>query len=248
MKTTAALLSSLLCAPAVPARAFHPLLTDDAATQGRGRSQVEVNGEYGRDDARHGGAAAAVSTYGLNDALDAALTLPLQYLRPHDPAAGRPRAGMADAGIELKWRLAEGRGWSLGLKPGLTLTTGDEQRGFGAGRSTYRLAALAGVGAGPAQLLANVAFCRNDNAVGERRGLWHASAAVVLAATARLRLAANAAVDSNRDPASSAAPASLVGGVLVGVTPELDLDLGWRTGLNAAQAGDSLLAGVTARF
>lgn len=242
------LLPVLLGAAASPAGAFHPLVTDDTGTQGRGRRQLEVNGEYGHDGADHAGAAAAVLTFGLNDALDAAVGLPLQYVRPHDPEAGRARAGVSDAALELKWRLAEGRGWSLGLKPGLTLTTGDEERGLGAGRSTYRLAALAGAGAGRAQLLSNLAYSRNDNAVGERRELWHASAAAVYAAHKALRLAANVAVDSSRDPASAAAPASFVAGVLVGVLPDLDLDLGWRTGLNAAQGEDTLLAGLAARF
>lgn len=248
MTTRHMLLAALLGAAASPAGAFHPLLTDDTGTQGRGRRQVEVNGEYGHAGDQHGGAAAAVLTFGLNDALDMAVGLPLQYVRPHDPEAGRPRAGLSDAALELKWRLAEGRGWSLGVKPGLTLTTGDEERGFGAGRSTYRLAALAGAGAGRAQLLSNLAYSRNDNAVGERRDLWHASAAAVYAANKAVRLAANVALDSSRDPASAAAPASFVAGVLVGVLPDWDLDLGWRTGLNEAQAGDSLLAGLTARF
>ncbi|MBI5595655.1 MAG: transporter [Elusimicrobia bacterium] len=248
MKPSPLFLSVLLGAAAAPAAAFHPLLTDDTGTQGRGRRQLELNGEYGADDARHGGAAAAVLTVGLNEALDAAVGLPLQYLRPHDPEAGRPRGGLSDAALELKWRVAEGRGWSLGLKPGLTLATGAEERGFGSGRATYRVAALAAAGAGRAQLLTNLGYCRNDNALGERRDLLHASLAAVVAATRRLRLAMNAAVDSSRDPAAGQAPATFVGGVLVGVTPDLDLDLGWRTGLNAAQTEDALLAGFTARF
>ncbi|MBI2361949.1 MAG: transporter [Elusimicrobia bacterium] len=228
--------------------AAHPLSTDDTGTQGRSRRQLELNGEYGRDDARHGGQGAALLSYGLNNSLDVGLALPLQYLHPHEPADGRPRAGLADAGLELKWRLAEGHGWGLGLKPGLTLATGDTDRGFGSGRPTYRLAALADADAGPAKFLANLAFSRNDNSLGERYGLWHASAAVVLAVGSRLRVAGNAALDSNRDPASAAPPASFVGGVLVGVSGDLDLDLGWRTGLNAAYTEDSLLAGLTARF
>lgn len=248
MKTPTFLLAVLAGAAASPACGFHPLFTDDTGTQGRGGRQVELAGEYGRDDARRAGAAAGVLTYGLSDTLDAAVGLPLQYARPHDPEAGRPAAGLADASLELKWRAAEGRGWSLGLKPGLTLTTGDEERGFGAGRSTYRLAALAGAGGGRVQLLSNLAYGRNDNVVGERRDLWHVSLAAVYAAAPRLRLAANAALDSSRDPAAPRAPASFVGGVIVGVRDNLDLDVGWRTGLNAAQTEDAFLAGLAARF
>lgn len=242
------LFATLLALAASPARAFHPLVTDDTGTQGRGGRQLELGAEYGRDDSGRAGGGAAVMTFGLNDSVDAAVALPLQYVRPHDPESGRPRGGLSDAALELKWRAAEGRGWSLGLKPGLTLTTGDEERGFGAGRSTYRLAALAGASAGRAQFLSNLAYSRNDNVVGERRELWHASAAVVFGATQRLRLAVNAAVDSDRDPAATAAPASFVGGVVWGLTPAVDVDLGWRTGLNAAQSEDALLVGLAARF
>lgn len=248
MKTACLLLTVMLGAAASPARAFHPLFTDDTGTQGRGGRQVEVTGEYGRGEEHHAGAGAVVLSYGLSKTLDAAVGLPLQYARPHGPEAGRPVAGLSDASLELKWRAAEGANWSLGLKPGLTLTTGDEERGFGAGRSTYRLAALAGAGAGPAQFLANLAFSRNDNVLGERSELWHASAAAVYAVNGRLRLAANAAVDSNRDPAAGVDPASFVGGVLLGVTPNLDLDVGWRTGLNAAHGEEALLVGMAARF
>jgi hypothetical protein len=248
MKTIGLLLTVLLGAASSPARAFHPLFTDDTGTQGRGRRQLEVTGEYGRDEEHRAGVGAAVLSYGLSKALDVAVGLPLQYARPHDPEVGRPIAGVSDASLELKWRAAEGAAWSLGLKPGLTLTTGDVERGFGAGRSTYRLAALAGAGAGPAQFLANLAFSRNDNVLGERSELWHASAAAVFAVGPRLRLAANAAVDSNRDPEAAQDPASFVGGVLLGVTPNLDLDVGWRTGLNEAHGEEALLVGMAARF
>lgn len=80
MKTNIPALALLLTA--VPAAAFHPLVTDDAGTQGKGRSQVELAVEVGRDACGEGehrrDAGAATIARGLTDSLDLQAAIPYE--------------------------------------------------------------------------------------------------------------------------------------------------------------------------
>lgn len=233
----------------VPAWAMHPLITDDTGTQGHGGRQLELGGEWGHSAAEHRAESAATFSYGVTESVDAVINLPFQLVHERREEGPAPMlAGPADAAMEVKWRCVEGEGWSLGIRPGLTLTTGDSERGFGAGRSAYRIIALASAVRGRTEFLANAGYVRNENVVGERPDLWHGSLAAVLRLSGRLKLAVNTAWDSDRVPASSATPASFVAGAVAGLGENLDIDLGWRTGLNKARSGDALLAGMAWRF
>src|SRR3990172_8714082 len=78
------LLAGLLSSTAFAA---HPLITDDTGTQGKGKFQLEVNGELSRqknegDEGTTRESAKEVSTaitYGIIDNLDVALGLPYQW-------------------------------------------------------------------------------------------------------------------------------------------------------------------------
>ena len=68
--------------------AAHPLITDDTGTQGKGKFQLEVNGEYGHDKddgvtTKTTQAAAALS-YGVTEPIDIVLGIPYQYIRTKD--------------------------------------------------------------------------------------------------------------------------------------------------------------------
>lgn len=239
--------SLLLAALASTARAAHPLITDDTGTQGRGGRQLELVGEFGRDpDGRHG-ESAAVFSYGVAETLDAVVGLPVQFVRPSAPEEARTLAGVADTALELKWRFIQRGGVSLALKPGLTVTTGDDERGFGAGRSNYRLAALASASRGKAEAHANVGYVRNDNVFDERVDLWHASLAAAYSLPL-FKLALNASLDSDPDPARRGLPATAVLGAIVPLGGVVDVDLGWRTGLGPDRTEQAFLAGLTTRF
>lgn len=107
------------------AHATHPLISEDTGTQGRGRWQLELNGERTRDrvdDATvQGKQAAAVLSYGFAENADLQAGLPYRE-------DGTER-GFGDASIDVKWRFYESGPLSLGLKPGVTLPTGRDERG-----------------------------------------------------------------------------------------------------------------------
>ena len=124
-----------------PAHAAHPLLTEDTGTQGLGKDQLELMVDEMRD---HGAGASvrervtsAVLSYGIRDDVDLQFGLPHVRQHMHDAAGRHAGEGVLDTSADIKWRFFERETLSLGLKTGVTLPTGDKDRGFGTGRVTW---------------------------------------------------------------------------------------------------------------
>ena len=52
-------------------------------------------------------------------------------------------SGMSDSTLDLKWRFYAEDDFSLALQPGLTLPTGNEDKGLGTGKTSWAIALLA---------------------------------------------------------------------------------------------------------
>lgn len=244
------------------ALAAHPLITDDTGTQGRGKFQLEVTGEISRDKERlagrstrdTGGELAVALSAGLADTVDLVVGVPWVWSRvKEDGILTGDDQGIGDLSLELKWRLLELGGFSLAVKPGVTLPTGDEHRGLGNGKASYGATLIASQELGPVTLHANGAYTRNEYKLAadrelNRHDIWHASVAGAYRATRDLQLVANYGVESNGEHGNNTWPAFLLGGVIYTVTENLDLDLGVKRGLNGPEADLSYLAGVACRF
>lgn len=246
----------LACLPALTAPAFaaHPLITDDAGTQGRRRVQVELVGEYAR--AMNGGTAASTVvgptmptlTVGLLDPLDIVTGIAYQKTTVSEDGSRRTSAGATDFALDLKWRFYESGSLSLGLKPGFTLPSGDHEKGLGPGRSTQRLLLIAGQELGAWTVHANAGFTRNANRSGDRESLWHLSGAVSRAVVAGLRGALDLGFDSDTEPGSRRLPAYVLGGLVWSLGKDLDLDLGAKRVFGVPGTAYSIMAGVTIRL
>lgn len=238
MRPEAGLFLALAALLASSAQAAHPLITDDTGTQGKGGWQLEVNGERTRNDDVRATQSAAVLSYGALDNADLQLGLP--YLR---------HQGRLDLAIDWKWRFFEQGALSLGLKPGVTLPTGDESRGLGAGRATWgSLLILSYEPEGAFAFHAHVGYRRNRNALGQRESLGQLSGAVLFKPVENLKLLLDLSRDTNPDAASRTAIRQAVVGAIWSPSKNVDLDLGIRRGNGAAPADRALLAGVTLRW
>lgn len=239
---------------AAPAFAAHPLITDDAGTQGKNKLQLEVVGEYSRsEDAgvvekTFVGPTMPVLSVGLLDSLDLVTGVSYQRTTVEDSQSKLTSAGATDIAVDVKWRFYEDGGLSLALKPGFTLPTGDDRKGLGAGLSTQHLLAIATMKAGAWSLHANAGWTRNANRAGDREGLWHASAAVARPLTRGLTAAVDLGADANPDPAFRRNPVYALAGLVYAVSEKLDLDAGVKRGFNAPGTAYSILAGMTVRF
>lgn len=238
--------------------AGHPLVTDDTGTQGKGKGQVEVGLSYFYDKDKvdelttlksDGGDVGVGVTIGLIDTLDVVVGLPYAWYSLEDNGVriGREN-GISDITFDVKWRFFEKDGWSLALKPGVSLPTGDEDKGLGAGRAGYRFFMVGTKEIEPVAIHANLGYIRNENNADEHTDLWHASIAAEVEVIKDLKLMANVGIERNPDPASDNHPAFALGGISYDVSEKITLDAGVKYGLTATETDWTALAGLTFRF
>lgn len=234
------------------ADAAHPLLTEDTGTQGLGNAQLELMIDRTRD--RLAGIAVreqlttAVLSYGIREHIDLQFGLPHVRQHAHDALGRHAEEGVLDASVDVKWRFFERGDFSLGLKSGLTLPTGDKNRGHGAGRVNWGALLALSHEQGRLAFHSHYGYRRNDNALGQRTSLRHLSGALTYMATARLKLVADLSADTDPDRARDGSLRYRILGLIYSPTPALDLDAGLKRGHGRAAADRALLFGATLRW
>ncbi len=232
--------------------AAHPLITDDTGTQGKGKFQLELNGEYGHENengiVENTTNIATALTYGIVDNIDVVLGIPYQYIRIRDSESTTRHDGISDVSIDLKWRFYEKDGLGFALKPGITLPTGDDERGLGAGRTTYGLFFITTREMKPWAFHLNLGYKKSENRINERKDLWHASLAGEAEVAKDLKAVVNIGVERNPGKEATTHPAFILGGFIYSLNERLDIDAGVKAGINKAETDYSLLAGLTYRF
>ncbi len=246
-----------------PLFAAMPLNTDDTGTQGKGRCQVELATEFSHDKSdadgisvkEDGRSLSATFSYGLSDTVDLVAGVPFEWSRVRENGVSvADEQGAGDVSLQVKWRILEAAsGFSVALKPGITLPTGDDAKGQGSGRVCGEMTLIATQVFGPGAMHVNLGYTHNDYRLDDarassRENILRASVAGELAMAERLRAVADIGVQTNEDKSDGTAPAYLLGGLIYGVSDNLDLDLGVRGALNDADADTTLMAGVTMRF
>lgn len=202
------------------AAASHPLLTEDTGVLGKGGSQIELHGERIRDQGARDTESFLTLSHGIAGAADFQVELPLNQ---------------GDALLSLKWRMLEGKGLSLALKPDL----------YEGGSWAVNLAA--GYALGRLELLGHAAYLRN-RLPGERQSLRHASLAALLAATDKLKLVLDVSRDTDPDPAGRASVRERVLGATYALSDDIDIGLGVKSGLSDPADDRSLRAGIKIRW
>lgn len=233
---------------AAPAWASHPLITEDTGVLDKGQWEVELHGERTREHedgvrTRRSEFAAQLA-YGIHEKAQLGVELP--YLR--EATDGDVAEGRGDATVSLKWRFHEKDGLSLVFKPDVLLPIGRDEVGLGAGRVRWAANLVGGYDTGKLEFLAHLGYTDNRNRIGERRSLWHASAAVLYSITDKLRLLADYGRDSKPDPTAGLHGRELVVGAIYVLSERINLGLGLKTGLNDAADDQSVRMGVKLRF
>ena len=240
-----------------PSWAAHPLITDDTGTQGKGKFQLELNGQYDwdKDDTEDvsvkttGGQAAATLSYGIVENVDLVLSLPYLWGKAEvNEITVYDEKGIGDAVLETKWRLFEKNGFSMALKPGISIPTGNDEKGLGTGQLGGHLFLIDSKELGSWAFHANLGYIRNENKVDERKDIWHASFAATWEVIKNLKLVANVGIERNPDEDANNDPAFIIGGIIYSINENFDVDLGVKGGLSKSETDLSLLAGVTFRF
>jgi hypothetical protein len=235
------------------AEAAHPLFTEDTGTQGRGRSQLELTYDGFRDWLAgvkvRGAQSAALYSYGVAEPADLQVGLP--YLRLDEDAQGGSRVltrGINDLSIDLKWRFFERGAFSLAVKPGITLPTGDADKFLGAGRVTWGALLIGSYEPGALAFHAHLGYRDFRNTIGAKTALWQATGAITWQLIEKLKLVTDVSRETNPVPGYSTPLDYVVVGAIWTPQKNLDLDIGYRYGASKPALDAGLLAGVTLRW
>lgn len=249
-KFTAAALAVLL----FPAYSFagHPLITDDAYTQGKNHWQFEWAAEYDRfSDGDFKEEAVAVPvlpsvTYGLFDSLDLVATSSYVYTKATDGEdTERTKSNVLE--IQAKWRFFETESLFLALKPGILIPLVTEMEGTVADNMAYSMYFIGTYNIGAFDFHLNSGYI----AYGEEgyfTNAWHNSLAGEWNFAGDFKLVANTGFDYEENMNRNF-PVFALGGLVYSPSENLDFDLGYKrmfridTGVNYA-----VVAGVTLRI
>lgn len=235
----------------------HPLITDDAGTQGKVKFQLEVNGQYDSDKKTEnavslestGSQVATTLSYGVTEDADLVLSLPYQWAKAkEDGVTVLDEKGISDTTLEVKWRFFEKDGLSLALKPGVSLPTGNDEKGLGAGKAGYHLFFIGSQEVAPWAFHMNLGYVGNENKVDAEKNIWHASLAATYEVIKDLKIVGNVGIERNPDKAADNDPAFLIGGFIYSPAESFDIDCGVKYGLTSSETDWSLLAGMAFRF
>jgi hypothetical protein len=237
--------------------AAHPLITDDTGTQGKGKFQLELNGQCDWEKEEVNGVSVkttgeqtnATLSYGIAENVDLVLNMPYLWSRAKEnDVKVYDENGIGDVVMEAKMRFLEKGGFSLALKPGIIFPTGDDEKGLGAGQIGGHIFLIASQELGSWAFHANFGYIRNENDADEHKDIWHASLASTFKLIEDLTLVANIGVERNPDDTVKDDPAFFIGGIIYSLTENLDVDFGMKCGLTKPEIDISALAGVIFRF
>ena len=254
MAFVVAMMTYLLTPAAFAARLLE---TDDAGTLGKGVFQVEMGLEMSdhrqdQDNMVTKERTTSVSTafsYGIHDDIDIIMEFPYERMRAReDGITIHNEKGFSDLALDAKWRFFEKENLAFALKPGLSFPTGNDKKGLGTGRMTYGMVFITTMELEPLAFHLNAGYRRNENKGGERKDIWAANLAGEVSVAKPLKLVANVGVETNKDRDSATAPVFFLGGLIYSVTDNIDIDLGYKRGLNKAESDNTYIGGITIKF
>lgn len=234
-----------------------PLITDDTGTQGKGKFQFEIGGEYDRDRETVFGVTiretdtiiGTTLTYGLTDRTDIFIGAPYTWNTVKEEGVPDTRAhGIGDTALGAKWRFWENVGLSLGLKPFITLPSANDSKGMGSGKIGLGIFFITTAEYEPWTFHVNLGYILNENTLNERKDVWHASLASDYAVSKNWKLCTDIGTETNRDRASEIEPRYALAGIIYSPAEHIELSLGVKHGLNDEEIDWSLLPGITYRF
>ena len=233
----------------------HPLITDDAYTQGKGSSQLELSGQYSFDkdtdvdSTKNSVAGEVVFAYGIIDSVDLVLRSAYEDARENSEGCLSRKSGISDTDLGIKWRFFEKKDvLSLSVKPVISFSTGDHEKNLGSGETGYRFFFISSAKWDPFSVHVNLGYIRNENRVDERRDIFVASLAGEWEFSDGWRLVADTGIETCRDMNHKEDPVFLLLGIIYSVTKSIDLDLGVKQGVTGTEDRFTLSGAVTFKF
>jgi hypothetical protein len=234
---------------AAAAHAAHPLISEDTATQGRGKLELELGAAITRDQ---GGRIIELDpqlSYGALDDLDLILRPSVLWLTGDAADAVGRRRGFGATALDVKWRPLEWSAWSVGTRAGVDLPTASD--GVAPRQPGTHALVMATYGSDAVMATANVAYVhapRDATAPTRRRDIVRLSAGTLVTVRSGLRLAADIAAMRATDATDRGWPAVAVLGAIISLPGGPDVDAGYQLPLNARAPSGAWLVGATLRW
>ncbi len=231
--------------------AGHPLITDDAYTQGKGHWQFEFAGEYNRYSNGEERAdnyllpSFPVITYGFAENTDIVFSAAYDYTKTLGPVKDiEQRLFM---GLEGKFQLLNYKDkFFFALKPGVFAPVVSDYEGAWGGNVDFSFYAIASYILGSFDFHLNTGYVTHGEDT-HYTNSWHNSLAAEYNFYKGFKLVANSGFDYEEDMNSNFPFFSLIG-LCYDYSDNLDLDIGYKRVHRIDGTDYSVLAGVTFRI
>jgi hypothetical protein len=236
--------AALVATAAPTAFAGHPMLSEDTGTQGRGNAELELGYAWSRQD--------STDVFLFQPQLSLGAWAPFDFiLQPSytviQTPDGHREEGLGDTNLDFKWRFYGSAPWTLAVRGGLELPTAHGDLGLPHNRvSGHGLLVITG-DFQPFAVDINLGFTRSPALLNTRPNLWHYSTALSYQANERMFVILDTSLDSNSDSTRATPPLVTLFGFIYTIRPGLDVDLGYRQGLNPDAPEHQFLLGITYR-
>ena len=243
-------LTALFTLACAAARAAHPLISEDTGTQGRGKFELELGAQWGREGGSSVSELDPQLSYGARDDLDLIVRPSLFRFAGTAIETAGGRGGAGPVALDVKWRIAAHEAWSVGTRAGFD--TPSVTRALVPRTPGWHALAMLTYQDGPLMATGNVAYVRlpAHDATGApvRRDVLRFSSALVRDVTDDLRLLVDVAIRQSADPAEGRWPAMAVLGAIVRIPAGFDVDAGYQARLNRAAPAGLWQLGATFRW
>jgi hypothetical protein len=155
--------------------------------------------------------------------------------------------GLGDTGLDFKWRYPADSPLTFGVRAGVDLPTGNEDKMLGNGKASPHAILIATWLSDTWMFSGNVDYVY-DPLVGDRRDLWGASAVAVWSPNEVWRFSAEIGTAMNPDPSRASWLTVARFGAIATVARGIDVDAGYQVRLTRSAPVEIILAGVTLRW
>lgn len=225
--------------------AGHPMLSEDTGTQGAGNAELELGFAWSRNHGDRFFLFQPQLSYGAASTLD--FIAQPSWLH-NDASTHGSEQGFGDTNLDMKWRFYGNAPLSLAVRAGFELPTSQYDLSLPHGEVSTHSVLVATLDTAPLTLDTNIGYTFNPNGTGLRTDVYHFSAAAMYAVNESAYLIVDTAADSSADPQSSHWSKVGLAGIIYTLAPSLDIDAGYRTGLNSAAIAKQWLLGITYRW
>lgn len=237
-----------------------PLLTDDPATLGTGKGQLEICGRVGFDRDRTAGVTTkstlsqitSTLTLGVAEPVDLGIEFARAWGTSTTAGVDSSEPNTADFKVSAKINLSEWAGLNFAIRPDLGYTYSPP--GTSHDYSTFWGGTLiVGKNLDPLTVNLNIGYLHYNyqseaDRTESRPDIWSGSVSVTWQATPSMQFVSDIGTSTNPDKSSSDLPVFACGGIIYNVTDFLDLAGGFKVGLSNPETDIMLQTALILKF